>query len=320
MEKIPDYRIKPLQKLFRPYFSPYTDSYEIDYVYGGSVKVYDIETGSEILEPQNYFFCININSKYLFVKALQMGEKRRLTFTFSAMQEIKNEIEKMNSEQTIKHIRGDADSAFGKIIRFDDTKNKNFTINLGSESYRPNIFTTYLKQHDIKLYLNPSKYTNKNRVVDRVIRTISDKIGENTELFYKEIIQKAVEEYNNTRHSAFNNEYTPKEVQMHKDLEEYYIRENLKRLEEVKHQQNIEGLFFYKPGDILLIHLDNSKNIDKLNKKRRVFNRLATFLDYNHGNVVCQVLYNNVQLHPKRLYEKLIYNFNILYKIFSKIF
>jgi hypothetical protein len=31
----------------------------------------------------------------------------------------------MNPEQTIKYIRGDADSAFGKIIRFDDTDRRN---------------------------------------------------------------------------------------------------------------------------------------------------------------------------------------------------
>jgi hypothetical protein len=64
MEKIPDYRIKHLQKLFRPYFSPQSDSYEIDYVYGGNVNVYDIETGQDILEHKNYLFCININSIY----------------------------------------------------------------------------------------------------------------------------------------------------------------------------------------------------------------------------------------------------------------
>jgi hypothetical protein len=74
MEKIPDFRIKPLQKLFRPYFSPHTDSYEIDYVYGGKVNVNDVDTGEDSIEPQNYFFCININSKYLFAKPLRIGE------------------------------------------------------------------------------------------------------------------------------------------------------------------------------------------------------------------------------------------------------
>jgi hypothetical protein len=105
MEKIPDYRIKPLQKLFRPYFSPYTDSYEIDYVYKNSIIIHDIESGENIREPQNFFFCININTKYLFVKPLRMGEKGRLTFTTLAIGEIKSSIETMNPEQTIKHIR-----------------------------------------------------------------------------------------------------------------------------------------------------------------------------------------------------------------------
>jgi hypothetical protein len=234
-----------------------------------------------------------------------MGKKGRLVCIMGVMMEIKNEIEKMNPEQIIKHIRGDADSAFGKIVRFEDTQNKKYNIDLKPETYRPNVFTTYLKQNGIEQYLSPSKYTNKNRFVDRVIRIIRDKIGENPELFYKpEVIARAVEEYNNAPHSAFNNEFTPKKVQIHKDLKEYFIKENLKKLDEVKQLQNIEGLFFYKPGDILLIHIDNAKNAEKLNKKRRTFNRLATFLSYNHGNVVCQVLFKNDILRSKNTYEK----------------
>jgi choline kinase len=124
-----------------------------------------------------------------------------------------------------------------------------------------------------------------------VIRTIRDKVGENPGLFYHpKIIEKVVEEYNNTPHSAFSNEFTPKEVQMHKDLEEIYIRENMKRLEEVKVMQEEAGFFLYKPGNILLVHVDNAKNERMLKKKRRVFNHLAVFIEYDHGNVVCQVL------------------------------
>jgi hypothetical protein len=78
---------------------------------------------------------------------------------------------------------------------------------------------------------------------------------------------------------------------MHKDLEEYYIRENMRRLDEVKQLQFAEGLFFYRPGDLLLIHVDTSKTEMKLAKTRRAFNRLASFLGYDHGNVVCQVLF-----------------------------
>jgi hypothetical protein len=174
-----------------------------------------------------------------------MGDQRNLHYTYLIIKDIKNEIEKMNPEQTIKHIRGDADSAFGKTITSNyHPSNKHFNINLGAASYKPNIFTSYLKDNEIQLYLNPSKYTNKNRVVDRVIRTIRDKIEENPENFYKPELMQLVEEYNNTPHSAFDHEYTPKEVQMHKDLEEYYIRENIRRLNEIKQLQYMEGFFF----------------------------------------------------------------------------
>jgi hypothetical protein len=35
----------------------------------------------------------------------------------------------------------------------------------------------YLESQGITLYLNSSPFLNKNRVVDRVIRTIRDKLG-----------------------------------------------------------------------------------------------------------------------------------------------
>jgi hypothetical protein len=149
-----------------------------------------------------------------------MGENRKLLNTFNAVSRIKDLIEAMNPEATIRHIRGDADSAFGRIVRFEDVEKKKFNVNLGPEIYRANIFTTYLKDNNIELFLSPSQYTNKNRVVDRVIRTIRDKIGENPNLIFDpKIMAKVVEEYNNTPHNALDNEFTPKQVQMHKDLD-----------------------------------------------------------------------------------------------------
>jgi hypothetical protein len=194
MTKIKDYRIKPLQKFYRPYFSPHTDSYEIDYVFGGKINMTNEETGEKEIVNQYYFACININSKYLFMIPLPMGENRKLINTFNAVSRIKDLIEAMNPEATIKHIRGDADSAFGRIVRFEDVENKKFNVNLGPETYRPNIFTSYLKDNNIELFLSPSQYTNKNRVIDRVIRTIRDKIGENPNLIFDlKIVSKVVE-------------------------------------------------------------------------------------------------------------------------------
>jgi hypothetical protein len=68
---------------------------------------------------------------------------------------------------------------------------------------------------------------------------------------------------------------------MNKDLEEYYIREQLHRLEEVKKLQDEEGFFLYKPGHVLLIHIDNSKTQKRFSKKRRAFSSLGILSNMN---------------------------------------
>jgi hypothetical protein len=52
----------------------------------------------------------------------------------------------------------------------------------------------------------------------------------------------------------------------------------MKKLNEVKQLRFAEGLFFYKPGDILLIHIDTSKTEIMLAKTRKAFNFHAIFL------------------------------------------
>jgi hypothetical protein len=49
------------------------------------------------------------------------------------------------------------------------------TIRLGKMIYKRNTFLDYFASEGITLYLNSSPFLNKNRVVDRVIRTIRDK-------------------------------------------------------------------------------------------------------------------------------------------------
>jgi hypothetical protein len=55
----PDFKLKLLQKLFRPYFSPKMGSCEVDVVFGADPKFK--------AKHVCYLFCININTKYLFV-------------------------------------------------------------------------------------------------------------------------------------------------------------------------------------------------------------------------------------------------------------
>jgi hypothetical protein len=85
----------------------------------------------------------------------------------------------------------------------------------------------------------------------------------------------------------------------------------MKRAEEVKEMQSAEGLFLYEPGDILLIHLDFSKIQEKLNKTRRTFNRLAQFLAYDHGNVVCRILRKLGRMTEEEKEQALIQNHDI---------
>jgi hypothetical protein len=94
---------------------------------------------------------------------------------------------------------------------------------------------------------------------------------------------------------------------MNKDLEEYFIREQLYRLEEIKKLQAEEGFFLYKPGNVLLVHIDNSKTRRKFTKKRRVFSRLGVFLDYENGNVICKILTNTEEEFNKPITIPIFY-------------
>lgn len=283
-QRIKDYRLKPLQQYYRPYFSPYTNSYEIDYVFIPNFE-----------KPQVYLACININTKYLFMIPVK---RRSIADTDECITQINSTIAKQFPGSSIQHIRGDADSAFGKVVEDEGQTfpglHKDSDIVIGNMRFRNNIFTKHLYDVGIGLFLSRSPFTNKNRVIDRVIRTIRDRLGENYLLFNNpKIIAKVVEEYNNTPHSAFNHEFTPFQVQSDQEIEEYYIRQQMKRLDEVKKLQEKNEFFNYKPGNVLLIHLSFAKTKDKLRKRRRVFNRLAIFDSYVNGNVRCSVLERN---------------------------
>jgi hypothetical protein len=103
-------------------------------------------------------------------------------------------------------------------------------------------------------------------------------------------MNRVVEIYNTRPHAAFDHKFSPLQVQRNPDLEEYYIRENMERLREVKEMQREAGFLNYKPGNVLLIHLDKSKTRDMFDKKRRAFNEVAIFVGYQNGNVVCDRL------------------------------
>jgi hypothetical protein len=278
--KVPDYRLKPLNKFQRPYFSPKRNSYEIDYV-----------TQTDPDRPQDfvfYLFCINLNTRYLTVRGLDYKTFPTNENTVLAFEEIYNHILTNFRDNEIKHLRGDADKAFGTLILKNLERKKQEK--LGEFRYVKNVFTTYLANLGIDLYLNSSKYTNKNRIIDRAIGIIRYKVGSPSLMMNENIVRQVVDIYNRTPHSAFNHEFTPLDVQSNPETENYYIRENYYKLQEIKQLQRDEGLFKYQPGNILLVHLDEEKTKMKFYKRRRNFDHLAMFVRYEFGNVVCRLL------------------------------
>jgi hypothetical protein len=285
---VPDYRLKPLQLFYRPYFSPLLNSWEMDW--------FEVNLRER---KKQLFGCININTKYLFIIPLDEGTTNTMTRTRDCLSQIQKELVRLFGKQSkIKYLRADGAIEFGTQITNQDAEyvlpasgdRRMDRIQLGYNTFVRNSLAYFFDREGIQLSLFPSPFTNKNRVIDRAIRTIRDRIGENPrELFYDEVVLKVVNEYNNTPHSAFGGVFTPLEVQSCPDLEECFIRDNLYKLDEAKKKQQQAGFFTYEKGDVLIIHQDQSKLGFGI-KNRRSFNRLAIFNYYEHGNVNCNVL------------------------------
>jgi hypothetical protein len=254
-ERPQEFDLNPLKKLFRPYFSPQLGSWEVDVVFAPHpLNRYDCVL---------YLFCININTKFL--RVFLLGNSHKLEDIYTCIAQL------IEEGHYVSGIRGD-----GEFKHFD----------LGDEK---------LKNGNIQgKYYQSSPFDNHNRVVDRVIRTIKDAVGQNYyDMRDSNKVQQAVEYYNLTPHESLkmgNAIFTPNEVEKNKELEGVLIRKNKQLLEVAQERQAEEGLFSYEKGYVLLIHLDFSRTVFKFMKKRRVFNALAIFEKYEHGDVVCRIL------------------------------
>jgi hypothetical protein len=154
-----------------------------------SGKIVDERT--HLFLEQCYLVFININTKYVEVYPLKINETRTQDFV------IKCFVDMLFKNFKIDNIRADAD------ITYDAADLKKF-----------------LQKRGISYFFSKSKFINKNRCVDRVIRTIRDAVGINRELFLLDrVIQTVVFYYNNTPHRAYNNIFTPRQVQNDRELD-----------------------------------------------------------------------------------------------------
>jgi hypothetical protein len=186
------------------------------------------------------------------------------------------------------YFNGDGDDTFNRVRKWFDGKEEIRSISRLRGNYKTRFF---LKPTGKELGKN---FTNSNRQVDSAIRTIRNLIGRvsqyNPEAFANaDLMEKMVEIYNNTVHSAFANHYTPAEVQEDFRLEAQYIRECEEQVERIDKFRLLSGFMSYEPGNILLVHLDLGKTGLDMQKRRRNFDELATFVKYEGGNVVCDL-------------------------------
>ncbi|KAA6353261.1 MAG: hypothetical protein EZS28_051212, partial [Streblomastix strix] len=164
--QIKDAKVKPLNKLQRPYFSPKLGSQEIDLVFG---------VNPVTRRRQHYLFAININTKYLVVIPLIVDEKNAI-YILAALKKLINQV-------YVNNIRGDGETGF-----------------------KANIIRQFCEDNKISLYFTGSPYTQHNRVVDSVIRTIRNGFGYDLLGFATPSqMQQMVEIYNKTSHLAFMN-------------------------------------------------------------------------------------------------------------------
>jgi hypothetical protein len=104
----------------------------------------------------------------------------------------------------------------------------------GEFMYKRNSFLDYLNSQKITLYLNSSLFINKNRVVNRVIRTTRDRLGVRENLWLDtEYMANLVEDYNHVLYNVFYGIFTPFQIQFTRDLERYFIKENEYKLENI---------------------------------------------------------------------------------------
>jgi hypothetical protein len=138
--------------------------------------------------------------------------------------------------------------------------------------------------------------TNSYTVLDIAVRTIRNLVGRissyNPSAFGDvKLLEKVVEIYNNTVHSAFKNKFTPQQMQSSYELEALYIKAQRERLNYVEALRLKAGLLTYESGSILLIHIPIEKTTRAMEqKRRRNFDELAIFRGYKSGNAVVDLL------------------------------
>ena len=216
-------------------------------------------SNNDKLKQNVYLFLININTRYLYILMLHNKDQESILRAFRKL--------------IYYGLRINS-------IRFDDEK-----------SFNSSVMKRFFDNHNISVYHNPSPYINKNRIVDRAIRTIRDMYytWHESKKFKKidvtkqhDILQQLVTIYNNTYHTSIK----MKPVEMNYELEYKYIDRCQKKLELIKSKQSLNGYYNFKYGDPIKIYLNESKTNKGFKKHRGNYIHDAMFIAYDHGNAI----------------------------------
>ena len=218
-------------------------------------------SNNDNLKQNVYLFLININTRYLYILLLHNKDQQSI---LRAFQKLIYYGLRINS------------------IRFDD-----------ESSFNSSLMKRYFEKMNINVYHNSSPYINKNRIVDRVIRTIRDMYYSwHESVNFKKIdaqkqhniLQQLVTIYNNTYHTSIK----MKPVEMTYELEYEYINKCKQKLKQIQDKQRLNGYYKFKYGDAIKIYLNEAKTNKAFNKHRGNYIHDATFISYDHGNAVVQ--------------------------------
>ena len=250
---IPDLNpIKQQRKHQRPYFSPKFLNWECDLVF----------FTSKTKKPLLYMFVVNMNTKFLYVIHLLGKSEDEMIDAFMNLFEFKS-----NNVQCPNGIRING-------LRFD-----------GESALNSKRLKSFFDKCNIKYYSNSSPYINKNRVVDRAIRTIRSAF-DNLNIIslplkeHRNIMQQIVTMYNNSVHKSTG----LKPIEMTFEQELNYIKNNDLKLQQQMTKQYDEGLYNYEPGTELTVYLPTGKTNAY---SKQIYEKVqAEFIKYDHGNVI----------------------------------
>ena len=197
------------------------------------------------LNGKDWLFCMNMNTRYLVVYPIPENSAA-----------VKKSLQDLCNRFVVKSIKCD-----------------------GSNAYASSIMKQFYEERDIRFHSRPTTYINTNRLIDRAIRTIRTYANKlNTD-----DVQTIVDYYNNQKHRMIK---CPPAVMMEDPTGEWnYIARCQRELEATNERLKEKGILDYKYGDILMLHIDESKTKDKYKKKNRVFHKFGKFIKYHNGAV-----------------------------------